>query len=451
MSAWCVSMSGTRPRTGVVPAQREGMRLDISEFHSRLHPKDRKSALRALRDHLDEGRPHDAVYHLRTDSGEYRWFRALGQAAWDEQGVPTRMAGTVRDITQSVESERELKSAASFLRSVIESQMSCITIVANDGVIETTNRSWLDIINTRPKAHEQERPTLDTALAGAAYLDASTKQPFLELVERVASGGSFSESFTLDLSNDGAHRSFLVTVNPIEGDRVREIVALHDTTEQVHARTALAKANEENQVLALVAEHTDSAIVITDRNVRIEWVNGGFTRITGYTFDEAIGKNPEDLLQRPETDRKTVRKMREGIDSGQGFDVEIVNYNKFGKRYWLDIEVRPIRGADGSIDRFIAIERDITQEKLQTQRLRLLEAAVENANESMFTVNSNGRFVAVNRAACDRLGFSREELLSMHVWDIRPDSTPERRREHWAMITRDRSHFDRSEFLTKVG
>ena len=120
---------------------------------------------------------------------------------------------------------------------------------------------------------------------------------------------------------------------------------------------------ESYRKLALVAKYTDNAVVISDAKGNIEWTNDGFTRMTGFELDEVIGKKPGSFLQGESTDPETVRMMHEATQMKQGFDVEIVNYSKSGKPYWVAIESRPISNADGIVEKFVAIEKDITERK----------------------------------------------------------------------------------------
>ncbi len=75
----------------------------------RLHPDDRDQTLARLQDHLDNKSPYDVDYRLRMKNNEYRWFRAKGQAVWDDQGRPLRMAGVISDIQEKKQTEEELR------------------------------------------------------------------------------------------------------------------------------------------------------------------------------------------------------------------------------------------------------------------------------------------------------------------------------------------------------
>ena len=71
-----------------------------SSWESRIHPEDLDRVIRCFDAHLHDQVPYDVDYRIRTRNGEYRWFNSIGQAVWDGRGVPVRMAGCLRDITE---------------------------------------------------------------------------------------------------------------------------------------------------------------------------------------------------------------------------------------------------------------------------------------------------------------------------------------------------------------
>jgi len=134
--------------------------------------------------------------------------------------------------------------------------------------------------------------------------------------------------------------------------------------------------------LAFIANHTDNGVVMTDRSGLIEWVNDGFERISGYTHAEVKGRKPGELLQGPDTDPEAVQTMREAIASGKDFSVDVLNYTKSGKPYWVHVEAQVIRDADGAVTNFMALQSDITQRKRFEQELISSKEAAERANRA---------------------------------------------------------------------
>lgn len=123
------------------------------------------------------------------------------------------------------------------------------------------------------------------------------------------------------------------------------------------------------QRLALVASRTNNGVVIADREKRVEWVNAGFERLTGYTLAEVRGRKPGDVLQGPATDPATVARMRAALLRGATFEVEVLNYAKDGHIYWINLSVDPLRDEAGEIRGYIGIETDITERK-RMERLK---------------------------------------------------------------------------------
>jgi PAS domain S-box-containing protein len=147
--------------------------------------------------------------------------------------------------------------------------------------------------------------------------------------------------------------------------------------------------------LALVASLTDNAVIITDPAGNIEWINDGFTRITGYGLDEVIGVKPGSLLQGAETDPATIQMMREHLARGEGFRTEIVNYARTGKPYWVAIEVQPVRNPEGSLRYFMAIESDITARKNQEAALVAAKEEAERIRiEAVNASKAKSQFLA---------------------------------------------------------
>ena len=152
--------------------------------------------------------------------------------------------------------------------------------------------------------------------------------------------------------------------------------------------------------LAMVAENTTNAAVLTDCEARIVWVNAGFTRISGYTLDEVIGKVPGDFLQCEETDRETVANIRSAIREGRGYQGEILNRNKFGKTYWLELDIQPVFDSGGVHTGFIAIETEITirkeAERAFYEAERFLKSAFDALPSKVVILDSHGVILNFN-------------------------------------------------------
>ncbi|MEM9983795.1 MAG: response regulator [Bacteroidota bacterium] len=141
-------------------------------------------------------------------------------------------------------------------------------------------------------------------------------------------------------------------------------------------------SEERLRTLSAVAEKTTSTVIISDKFGRIEWVNEAFECISGYRLEEVKGKKPRDLLQGPDTDPTTIKLIAEALQNHQPVSTEILNYHKDGTPYWIDMKINPVFNSDGELERFIAIENDITERKQAEGALKQAKEVAETAAQA---------------------------------------------------------------------
>ncbi len=140
--------------------------------------------------------------------------------------------------------------------------------------------------------------------------------------------------------------------------------------------TERKRAEGEIKRLALVAQKTKDSVIIHNSKNQIEWVNEAFTELSGYTFDEARGKNPEEILVGIETSRETLAEIQKCVNEQIPFSGEIYNYDKAGNGYWASLSLLPIHSKGGKLEGFIGVQSDITGRKV-------MEKALQAANEDL--------------------------------------------------------------------
>lgn len=174
--------------------------------------------------------------------------------------------------------------------------------------------------------------------------------------------------------------------------------------------------------LSRVASQTTNAVVITNLEGQVEWVNEGFTRITGYSLNEVIGNNPGDVLQGPETNQQTVTEIRHCIAQGKSFDGKILNYSKEGRQYWLHLNINPLRGMNDELEGFIAIETDITKTMGVEQELQSFKSTLDQTLDCVFMFDAETLlFTYANAGAVAQVGYTLEELVHKQPFEIKPD------------------------------
>jgi len=175
--------------------------------------------------------------------------------------------------------------------------------------------------------------------------------------------------------------------------------SFRDVTERRKAAETLAR-------LGMAVDQTAEAVVITDREGTILYVNPAFGRITGYSREEAVGKNPR-ILRSGKHDESFYREMWGALFRGEVWEGHFINRKKDGTVYEEDATISPVRAASGEIVSFVAVKRDIT-------RLMSLEKQVRTA-QKMEAVGTLAGGVAhdFNNALTVIIGFG--EILKRRI------------------------------------
>jgi len=151
--------------------------------------------------------------------------------------------------------------------------------------------------------------------------------------------------------------------------------ALRDVTQQKLAQDELER-------MSLVANHTDNLVLITNAMGRVEWVNAAFTRHTGYSLAEILGKVPGHVLQGPSTDQAEVARLGQEIRAGRSVRSELLNVKRSGELYWVTVYITPIRDDSGVIQRFISVQSDSTALRQMQSDLEYEKLRAEAANRA---------------------------------------------------------------------
>jgi PAS domain S-box-containing protein len=159
-------------------------------------------------------------------------------------------------------------------------------------------------------------------------------------------------------------------------------------------RTRQANAENRRYRVWLTQIGQMSAIIVTDARGVMEWVSEGFTRITGYQFEETVGRVPGELLQGADTDRTAAAKIGAALRDGQPVTSELINYTKDGRAIWIGMHIRSMINERGAVSGHVAIQADITERHERRQTLEQMNAR--------FSVATRAAHIGVfDRSTCD--------------------------------------------------
>lgn len=210
----------------------------------------------------------------------------------------------------------------------------------------------------------------------------------------------------------------------------RDLAALLNALGQMIEADRLERAREADRReiarLSRMVSQSSNGMTLTDAEGRVEWINEGFSRFTGYRLEDIKGRTPGSVLQGPETDPTEVARIRESLRRGEGFEAELLNYHKSGAPYWVHVHATPITDECGRLQGFMAIETDVTARRQAEEALRyerdLFSAGPVFSIEWDPSEHWPIRYVSANVQAI--LGYSPSEMQgpAFHYADlIHPD------------------------------
>ncbi|KRT54350.1 PAS domain S-box/diguanylate cyclase (GGDEF) domain [endosymbiont of Ridgeia piscesae] len=174
--------------------------------------------------------------------------------------------------------------------------------------------------------------------------------------------------------------------------------------------TETKRAELELRKLSRALEQSPASVLITDTEGTIEYVNPKFEQISGYSSEEAIGKNPR-ILKSGDKSREDYKELWETIKAGREWRGAFHNKRKDGTIYWESASISPLRNEGGEITHFIAVKEDITAQKRAEEQLRMNATVFETTTEGIMVTDADNRIKTVNPAFTRITGYQAEEVI----------------------------------------
>jgi PAS domain S-box-containing protein len=346
----------------------------VGMHQSRLHPDDDQERYRRLFDrhqNADESvrrRFDDEPIHVETADGDRIPVEISANVV--ELDGRTLFQGHFRDISERRDRERKLRT--------ILGAIPDIAIVYNEsGTYEEVLSGSDDLLIDSPNA-----------LEGSDIHDVLPTEPADCVAESIRETIQTGETQNLEysLSLDGDTHHFSARIAPLQAgtyasgcdDRACVLFLARDVT-------ARKRREQDLRSFGQAIEQAGHAIMITEPDGTIDYVNPEFESVTGYSKTEVIGRTPA-ILNSGTHDEACYRDLWGTILDGEIWEGELVNQRKGGERYHVEQTIAPITDETGDIERFVAINTDITERKqyeyqLERERDRLEEFAQTVAHD----------------------------------------------------------------------
>lgn len=316
----------------------------------------------------------------------------------------------IYDVTERIITESALKESEEKYRTLIESMIDGVFII-QDGKMQFVNNALAGFMGYRP-----------AEILNQNFEKFIAPEDFKMVVERnrarLAGEDVISEyEFNL-LHKDGKTRiNVLIHVSAFTfKGRVASLGTIKNITE---SRIQELKIKQFHTAI----EQAPVSVMITDINYRIEYVNPTYCKISGYDYEEIIGKQPFILEGKDLSE--VSKQIRTEVNKGNIWSGEVLNKRKNGSNYWVMATISPIRNAEGDITHFISVEQDITFEKYAREEIRrnerLLSSIVNHAPVIISAIDKRGFITFIRGKELESLGMKNDELVGINAFEFFKD------------------------------
>jgi len=383
----------------------------IAGWAAFIHPDFREKIFAYHESVVKEKKSFNREYKIiRINDGAERWVHGTGELVYDAQGNPVRMHGAIQDITE--------RKRAEMIKKVLYNIASAMITIKNLNELFDTVRNELNTIidanNFFIALYNEE-----TRMVYSPIFKDEKDEYWEWPVEKTATGLVIKKGQPVLLKREDALKLkeeglMEIVGTPSEawlgiplkvGDKILGAIVVQnydnpDVYDQTSIEIMQLVANELSVFidwqlsietalkLSRAVEQSSVSIMITNNKGIVEYVNPFFSKLTGYSFEEVIGKNP-NLLKSGHQSKEFYEELWKTILSGKDWVGEMLNKNKSGGLYWVNAVISPIVNSQGVLTKFVAIKEDITSKKEMISELIAAKDKAEEMNrvKSYFFAN----------------------------------------------------------------
>ncbi len=376
----------------------DGIEASNENFFRAVHPDDREMIRQAVSEAIRTHGRYSIDHRIILPQGNVRHIHEDAQIFLDEQtGQPLRMVGTAHDITERKLAEEVFKTSELRFRHAFANASVGFAITDMGGIILHINKHYCQITGYA------ENEMIGRSFASITHPDDGVRKQGLnqKLIDGEIHDFIVEKRYLCKNGEVAWVENSVSAIRDASGVVLNMVVLCKDITESRHNQ-------EQLRLLETCVAHLSDIVLVTEPEPlnepgpRIVFVNDAFTRHTGYTREETLGRNPR-FLQGPATDRFALGRMHAALAQGLPSKEELINYKKDGSPFCVEIDVVPITDASGRPTHFVAVQRDITARKEAADRLWQSNLRYERQHLALARMIRGGVMQAVHLETAFRL------------------------------------------------
>lgn len=346
--------------------ERSTFEVNFNNFFESIHPADKKAFEVAQRATFEGGKNLDHIHRIILPDGSIKWVHELARLVRNDSGIPIILEGTVQDVTHQKEEEQRLNQISEQL---LESEANFRTIfeIASLGIAQVDPaKGKIILVNS---FYETITGYTTEELLQMNFVELThpdDRERDWEIFSKALRGEGEYRNEKRYIRKDGSIvwvRLHVAFIKDELGKPIRTVAICEDISYR--------KAEEQRlKLLESVITNTSDSVMITEAEPfdepgpRIVYVNEAFTKMTGYSAEEVIGKTPR-ILQGPKSDNEQLAQLGRALRNWEPYEITTLNYKKNGEEFWINFSVTPVANEKGWFTHWIAIERDVTEKKNQ--------------------------------------------------------------------------------------
>jgi two-component system cell cycle sensor histidine kinase/response regulator CckA len=409
---------------GLFDIEPEELMRDGTLLSGLIHPDDRQRRDESIKQSAETLQPwRQELRHIVN--GRVRWYDCMSRPEPQDNG-DILWYGIMLEITDRKSAEEALQRSEARHRQVVETMNEALNLIDADGVLTYVNRQFCGMLGSRAKE-----------LVGRKFidlLDESNRQIWLKQNRKRKKGAS--TTYEMELTRkDGRKLACVASGAPFldrEGRFSGSINVFTDITALKHAEEKLKKYQgmlDESQRLALIGswelDLNTNTFIWSDEAYRIFGLKPQERRLS---LEDFVG-----TLQ-PEYEKKLTNHLNKTLRTRVFEDLEYRIVRPDGTLRWIYARGKLFTDRNGKPQRIVGTLQDTTERRQEEEELRKLQFSVAQAPEEVSWMNQDGGFSYANEQACMSLGYTCEELLGLHVWDIDPNFSKERWALQWERL-----------------
>ncbi|KQR67264.1 PAS domain S-box protein [Pedobacter sp. Leaf176] len=332
-----------------------------------IHPDDVREAQDMLKDIAGKGRVTLKPFRFLHEDGSWRWVQTVLSDLRNEPSIKGIVANS-RDVTEQVNARNDVLLSNERFKYVTMATSEAIwdwdvvndTLLWGEGFLKLFGYDAAEMETTGENFYFKIHPEDVAAIKNSLELLFKNKQC------------NWSGEYRLKKAN--GEYAFVADKGLVLFDKngapIRMVGAMQDVTNKIQEEQRLKLLE------SVVINTTDSVAIMSVDLTKFPisqfiYVNDAFLNMTGYRLDELIGKSPR-ILEGPRTDQQQVKLLVESLLKGLPGELTLINYKKNREEFWLNLSVTPIADSHGNFNRWISVQRDITEERTEAIRQKLI-------------------------------------------------------------------------------